>query len=222
MTTIEFNKQLWPYAVARFTDIDHWLGQLPKEPRHERDTTQRDVLTAWQGVLTDVSLGDAKKALDIMAKGDEERPRTLSDYPATIRRVARRIRNTDARSTDKPQPKRIDQPDGGFEYAYRCGICEDQGTVVVWHPDAHTAARKEPKAFIEENRGAYTCAVPCCCELGRSYLHLGPRLSSQMIVKPGVIGMRPIEARRQLVELLAARVKGSGPNDFGDYGQPIT
>lgn len=200
MTAIEF-KELWKYFAARFTSVETWLlKNYPPIATNDRQVSQGEVLSAWRATVSDVTIEDAKSAVDALARGDEESPKGPDEYFRRIRLIARGERHRRATEAGGPKPKMIDG-----EWAYRCPICQDGGLVRVWHPATHEVARKNPTAFIDGSFTDYTCAVPCCCEVGARFSKMGPRLDvAKMVVYPwGVLGMK--EAREQLVTILAER-----------------
>lgn len=91
MTAAEF-KMLWRYFVKSFNSVEQWLVKnFPVESTNDRQTSQGEILFGWRRVLEDVTLDDAKAAVDVMARGDEDAPRGPEEYFRTIRRIAKRI-----------------------------------------------------------------------------------------------------------------------------------
>lgn len=227
MTHQEFNTQLWPYLTARYLQVAHWLGLLPATARHERDTTQSDVLAAWQGILADVALADAKAAIDELVRADPPREfKNLSDFPTAIRAEARRLNGERSRKQNGYGPRIVNG-----EVTYRCAICLDVGVVTVWHPAAYDAARQRPAEFVEKGQGAYTCAAACKCSIGlaRNTLNTKQYDRDTMVRVVGHLREELKQERRELVKLLAIRDEGrgaknreQGPYDFGQNDLPET
>lgn len=203
MTPQEFNRQLWPYLTARYLQVSHWLGLLPATARHDRDTTQSEVLAAWQNILGDVGLQDAKSAIDAMVKADPPREfKNLSDFPTAIRSEARRIAGERSRARGDDRPRIVNG-----ERTYRCPTCLDTGVVVVFHPSSHKAAREFPTEFVERGKDDYSCAVACLCNTGRERnADNAVRLNvDKMVIRTGCSREQKKNERRELVDILASR-----------------
>lgn len=209
MTADEFNTALMPHLIARFTQIDFWIGKLPfdREGEHDRRPTQKEMLKTWRLTLADLSLQDAIAAVDEMYRAEEPPPNELGEYPRRILSTARRLRNVTADRTYKPTGRMVDG-----ERVYRCRVsCKDDGVIVVWHPLDHKAARERPEEFIAGTIQAYTCIIPCSCRAGDAMMHFYPKTliryspDGNAIRVPEYGSMKPMEMRRQLVEILAER-----------------
>lgn len=160
MTWQEFQGWLQHFG-SRFTGIDAFLGK-----RKSADET----LKAWYEVLADLDLAECKRATVEMHSGTTEPPRDWDRYPAAIRKiVVGRDNERIAELRRNQRPRYV----GGGEETYRCAVCRDEGSVLVyqqfvvravlegkaWHPTENPEGSKR--------LAAYSCLVQCSCEMGR-------------------------------------------------------
>ena len=78
MSNDDFDRWI-AYHVAAFPGLKVWLDQ------------NGHTLTHWINALEDVAYDDAKRATDLIFRGDDERPEGWSEHPSAVRKVAKRL-----------------------------------------------------------------------------------------------------------------------------------
>jgi hypothetical protein len=144
MSETEFD--IWvAYHTTAFPAVARWIG--------ENEST----IPFWQRTLADTDLVTAKQATDAMHSGDLEQPRAYQDHPQRVRRWVR-----DAVRAHEKLAKTRRTIDG--DQTFECAMCEDRGTVQVFHPmTAKDICRDEDFADVRWR----TCVVACTCEVGQ-------------------------------------------------------
>ncbi len=158
MNAIEFD-DWFVFHAARFTGLHSWLSKLPANPPPGMPG-RKDVLDAWREALANVGLADAKRATERLFAGEEEKPASYDDHPRAIVRIAGRLHAEHYGSRRR-------YVDG--QETYDCPLCEDEGVVWCWHPDAIKAVAGltnantgSPHALI----APYKTCVCCTCRRG--------------------------------------------------------
>lgn len=121
-------KTWFGYHRTHFLALDSWLGSLPTvAPESDPDApTQGRVLRNWLGVLSKVSLQDAKAASDAMYREEIEHPKDWAKVPMVIRRYCERL---------AARRRQANQYSSG-EQTFGCPQCLDSGSVSIWHRQA--------------------------------------------------------------------------------------
>jgi len=201
MTPEEFSEQFWPTFGLRFDEVERWIAKLPATSNSPSEPTQQKAMKLWRSALADVSIEDANAACDAIFNGDEERPRSWSEYPAAIRRIARKAIARRTPTQWRPDRRRGEEP------RYRCVLCRDDGRVLVWHENAMKAARDTPDAFANGEVPQYKCVIACVCRAGEAacfenWQRYDP---NRHVAIPEIDVMRHAEAREDLVRIVAER-----------------
>lgn len=120
-----------------FLDSIHRLAAA-----HRQELSDDQLSVYWDG-LEDLEPARLSAAVDAAIRTTQWLPKV-----AELRRIANEL--------PEHKPRRFI----GGEEVFDCGLCEDGGTVVVWHPYTVRA--------IRDGRGAsyMTCAVACTCQAG--------------------------------------------------------
>ena len=201
MTPEEFSEQFWPTFGLRFDEVERWIAKLPATSNSPSEPTQQKAMKLWRSALADVTIEDANGACDAIFRGDEDRPRSWSEYPAAIRRIARA--SVAKRTSTRWTPGRK----AGEEPRYRCLLCRDDGRVLVWHEASMKAALQTPDAFTNCETPTYKCVVACSCRAGEAacFEHWQRYNPERHVAIPEIDVMRLSEARYDLVRIVAER-----------------
>jgi|SRR5579863_9647343 len=174
------------YHATAFTGITGWLARFPQTARSETEPTQADILASWERTLKFTELGDATKATDLLASGDEHfSERTGYDHhPRDVRRVAMGFSGDRHRVKNTSRLKRM--IDG--EETYACPKCFDVGAILCVHPKSLRAAGRG-KLYHEKNNPEgtvpyYTCARACECRAGDSLRERTDTISTDDLLVP--------------------------------------
>lgn len=182
MTNDEFRAWL-AYHQAAFPGVAAWLeDKVPPE-------LQPETLQQWRRAVASISLEEAKAATDKLFT-ETKRP-YYENHPAVIAAMARRDR------TSQPEAvKRRKFVDG--QEVFDCRLCEDNGYLVCWHPQAIAYYRRTGNL---EGFAGRTCAKACVCVEGDKYERQFGRYDPRfwVIAKSGVES----EQLRQLADFLS-------------------
>ena len=115
------------YHWIAFPSVSDWFSRLP-------DDTRNDTRKAWRKALEDVNLDAARRATDLLLKGDGDKPFGHSEIPAAINRIARGLRQSGGERKSRKPPFRLRTDENGDKVnVYVCRTCRDTGLVAVWH-----------------------------------------------------------------------------------------
>lgn len=141
-------------------------------PAHGKWLDEQGTLTRghWSKALDDVGLADAKRATDLLLRGDEEPAKGFGEVPQRVRKIARGLSSERLANQKSHRHQVIDGQD-----TFRCLICRDHGAVEVWHPNAMEFMRSleyEPDwdnggAVIRERAMAMCEALPSLLDVAR-------------------------------------------------------
>ncbi len=152
-----------------FPGVAAWLARVPAP------ATSEGVLSAWAEILADCSLELAREATRRMASGVLETPLRAERHVYVVRDYCR------SQAAQKQAPKRHFAPGG--EEAFRCPMCQDQGTVLIVHPEVVEKLRRG-----EAIRYPYEVAVACSCPAGKAKSWLAPLKMHHLLIPPGKSG----------------------------------
>ena len=162
MTNAEF-KTWWNRHASRSTEIRNHVAE-----EQEAGNTQR--LHYFASLLSDVTLKDATAATDeMLALG--ELPMSYPDQIKLIRTIAKD--RAAKREKARHGPAYVDG-----QRTIACRLCQDDGLVSVWSPDAMRAMRNDPDQFgawmkAQHAREDVSFDVACSCSAGDEYTN-GP------------------------------------------------
>lgn len=128
MTTTEFGDWYGRHLSA-FSNIANWVADLPEELQRGGRPSQQGVINSWAAVLADVTLDEAKRGTDAMARGDLPEPRVNTQHAKEIRTWALRQRKESAERFPYP-PQYLDG-----QQLFRCPACEDRGWLSIYSED---------------------------------------------------------------------------------------
>lgn len=126
-----------PKPSGPFLDAIHRLASA-----YRQDVTDEQLNVYWDG-LSDLAPARLAASVDVAIRTSNWMPKV-----AELRRFANEL----------PEAKQRKFVNG--EEVFDCPLCEDAGTVAVWHPDTMRAIRNGKDAKYE------TCAVACTCQSG--------------------------------------------------------
>lgn len=160
MTDTEFDTW-YDYHLGYFPGVDGWMKtKVPNKPA---------TFAAWRKTLARISLEDAKAATEALYHQAGE-TKGFGKHAAIIARLAGQIAADRA-----PEQPRAQYVDG--EQVYRCLVCHDIGTVIVWHDyTVAIAAGKVANQKLAPGTkwsNLYTMALGCCCAAGERWKHIG-------------------------------------------------
>lgn len=128
MTISEFTDWYGRHLSA-FSNIANWVADLPEEEQRGGRPSQQGVINTWSRVLADVTLEEARRGTDAMARGDLPEPRVNSQHAREIRQWALKQRKESAEAY--PYPAQYLHG----EQVYRCGCCQDRGCLSIYSED---------------------------------------------------------------------------------------
>ncbi len=150
MTRDEFADWLRVHCAC-FTGLPLWLDKVT---HGQNAPTREAILGQWYGILRDVDLADAQAASRRMHAGTIEEPKGFDRHPAAIRAACQTVRRLDPRAP---------RYDAHGNRTYACLQCEDDGRVLILHPE--TVSAVEAKGF-DAARPFCTAVVFCTCAVG--------------------------------------------------------
>lgn len=171
MTENEFN-DWFERAHGFFTSVGNYFSRPGINPEAIKRT--------WFKILEPYEKRDCVAVIDRMYEGSLEVPRSVSDWPAFIKGQMRgtmergsKIETPWCRCGDCgnrfrltkhcPNCKSINK-----EIEYRCGVCFEQGVVVIWNLEACQKMRRAIELSESFHPKPYqSIGVKCHCKLGQ-------------------------------------------------------
>lgn len=158
--------------------VEHWFASMGQEG-------QIEVMRAWNGAMSDLTLDEATAATDAIVRGDAE-CRFPSDTPKACRLNALSARQT----------RRKTEFDSGATLRF-CALCGGSGMVTVWHPLVVRSVMKKDNGryrhpfsgkqmIVRDSEGAIkgvTAASPCKCTMGERFKERFPPTNIVVPVK---------------------------------------